>query len=203
MPPHNTLPVSLSTQKIRCLGYTRSNESGSFTLNTNRPGNYILIISHPSFTEYTETVKVDQPVTDLGDLFLFSKTHLLTEVAIYDRHAVTVKGDTTEYAADSFKVRAFADVNELLKKLPGIEVDRKGNIRAQGENVKKMLVDGDEFFTDDPAVVAQMLRASAVDKIQVFNKKTTQAEFTGIDDGKKIKTINLVLKRRRQTGLFW
>jgi hypothetical protein len=184
------------------LGYTRTDESGGFRLPANKPGDYILLISHPSFAEYTETVKVTGPVTDLGSFFLFSKTHLLNEVAIYDRHAITVKGDTTEYAADSFKVRAFANVDELLRKLPGIEVDRKGNIRAQGENVKKMLVDGDEFFTDDPAVVAQMLRASAVDKVQVFNKKTNQAEFTGIDDGKKIKTINLVLKEDAKQGYF-
>lgn len=184
------------------LSHTRTDESGHFRLNTTQPGNYILIISHPSFAEYTEALKIDQALTDLGNLFLFSKTHLLTEVAIYDRHAITVKGDTTEYAADSFKVRAYANVDELLKKLPGIEVDRKGNIRAQGENVKKMLVDGDEFFTDDPAVVAQMLRASAVDKVQVFNKKTNQAEFTGIDDGKKIKTINLVLKEDAKQGYF-
>lgn len=182
--------------------YTRTDEQGGFVLKATTPGDYILIISHPSFAEYTETVKLDKPLTDLGSLYLFSKSHLLTEVAVYDRHAITVKGDTTEYAADSFKVRAFANVDELLKKLPGIEVDRKGNIRAQGESVKKMLVDGDEFFTDDPAVVAQMLRASAVDKVQVFNKKTAQAEFTGIDDGKKIKTINLVLKEDAKQGYF-
>ncbi len=182
--------------------FTRTDEEGTFVLPATDPGDYILIISHPSFAEYTESVKIDKPVVELGNLFLFSKTHLLNEVAIYDRHAITVKGDTTEYAADSFKVRAYANVDELLKKLPGIEVDRKGNIRAQGESVRKMLVDGDEFFTDDPSVVAQMLRASAVDKVQVFNKKTAQAEFTGIDDGKKIKTINLVLKEDAKQGYF-
>src|SRR5690606_2437647 len=107
---------------------------------------------------------------------------LLSEVVITDARAIVIKGDTVEYTADSFQTRAYDNVDELLKKLPGIEMGLDGKIKAYGQEVKKMLVDGEEFFSDDPAVVAQTLRASAVDKVQVFDKKSDQAQFTGIDD---------------------
>ena len=96
-----------------------------------------------------------------------------------------MKGDTTEYRADSFKVQANATVEELLKKLPGIQVDKNGQITAQGQKVQKVLVDGEEFFGDDPTLVTQNIRADMVDKVQVFDKKSEQATFTGVDDGQK------------------
>ena len=102
-----------------------------------------------------------------------------------------MKGDTLEYAADSFHVREGASVEDLLKILPGIQVDKSGNITAQGEQVKKVLVDGEEFFGDDPTVATQNLQADAVKSVQVFDKKSDQAEFTGIDDGNKTKPLTL------------
>jgi hypothetical protein len=113
-----------------------------------------------------------------------------------------VKGDTVEYIADSFKVRDNATVEALLKKLPGIQVSKDGQIMAYGEKVQKVLVDGEEFFTDDPAVVTKSLQAKAIDKVQVFDKKSDQAVFTGIDDGEKTKTINLQLKEDKKKGYF-
>ena len=105
-----------------------------------------------------------------------------------------MKGDTTEYTADSFKVRPGASVEEMLRKLPGLQVDKDGKITAQGETVQKVLVDGEEFFGDDPTLATKNLQADAIDKVQVFDKKSDQATFTGIDDGEKTKTINLTLK---------
>ncbi|HUS01396.1 MAG TPA: outer membrane beta-barrel family protein, partial [Chitinophagaceae bacterium] len=110
--------------------------------------------------------------------------------------------DTTVYTADSFKVSANANVEELLKKLPGIQVDKDGKIKAMGETVEKVLVDGEEFFGDDPGMAVKNLRADAVKEVQVFDKKSDQAEFTGIDDGKTKKTINLKLKEDKKTGYF-
>jgi hypothetical protein len=93
-------------------------------------------------------------------------------------------------------------VEDLLKQLPGIQVDSKGNITAQGEAVTNVLVDGEEFFGDDPTLVTKNLRADMVDKVQLYDKKSDQASFTGIDDGKKTKTINIVLKEDKKNGLF-
>ena len=113
-----------------------------------------------------------------------------------------IKGDTTIFTADSFKVGPNANVEELLKKLPGIQVDKDGKIKAMGETVEKVLVDGEEFFGDDPGMAVKNLRADAVKEVQVYDKKSDQAEFTGIDDGKTKKTINLKLKDDRKRGYF-
>ncbi len=183
-------------------GFTRTNHDGEFSLPVQEKGQYIIILSHPMFADYKDIISVNANPTDLGVFQMFSKTNLLQEVIVSDSRAITIKGDTTEYTADSFKVREFANVDELLKRLPGIEVDKNGNITAHGEKVQKMYVDGEEFFSDDPAMVAKTLRASAVDKVQVYDKKSDQAEFTGIDDGEKIKTINLKLKANARKGYF-
>ncbi|HEX4374272.1 MAG TPA: outer membrane beta-barrel protein, partial [Puia sp.] len=104
--------------------------------------------------------------------------------------------------ADSFKVQPNATIEDLLKKLPGIQVDKNGQITAQGETVQKVLVDGEEFFGDDPTLVTKNLRADMVDKVQVYDKKSDQAAFTGIDDGQKQKTINFKLKEDKKNGYF-
>src|SRR6185437_12907624 len=94
------------------------------------------------------------------------------------------------------------NVGELLKKLPGIQVDKDGTIKAMGETVEKVLVDGEEFFGDDPGMAVKNLRADAVKEVQVFDKKSDHAQFTGIDDGKTQKTINLKLKENAKHGYF-
>src|SRR5690606_31616646 len=138
-----------------------------------------------------------------GTIPMISKTHLLNEFVLkVQRGAIKIKGDTTEYMADSFFVKDGANVEDLLKKLPGIQVDRNGQITAQGEKVEKILVDGEEFFSDDPAVVTKSLQSKAIEKVQIFNKKSDQAEFTGVDDGITQKTINLLLKEDRKKGYF-
>ena len=116
--------------------------------------------------------------------------------------SIRIKGDTTIYTADSFNVSANANVEELLKKLPGIQIDKNGEIKAMGEKVQKVLVDGEEFFGDDPGMAVKNLRADAVKEVQVFDKKSEQAAFTGIDDGNTQKTINLKLKEDRKRGYF-
>lgn len=182
--------------------FTRANEQGDFLLQTDTTGKYLILIAHPSFLTYIDLVDVQQTSTSLGHIALLSRKQLLQEVVITDARAIVIKGDTIEYAADSFKTRVFDNVDELLKKLPGLEIGRDGKIKAYGEEVKKMLVDGEEFFSDDPAIVAQTLRAASVDKVQVFDKKSDQAAFTGIDDGERIKTINLKLKDNAKQGYF-
>ena len=93
-------------------------------------------------------------------------------------------------------------MEDLLKKLPGIQVDKNGTIKANGEEVKKVLVDGKEFFGNDPKIASKNLPADAVDKVQVFDKKSDQSQFTGFDDGNSQKTINLTIKQDKKNGVF-
>jgi len=182
--------------------YTRANAAGAFSLQPSAQGKYILMVTFPGFADYVDVVNI-QSETTLGEIPMVSKTHLLKEFVFTQQvSAIKIKGDTTEYVADSFAVRDNATVEALLKKLPGIQVGKDGEIVAQGEKVQKILVDGEEFFSDDPAVVTKSLQANVVDKVQVFDKKSEQAEFTGIDDGEKTKTINLQLKENKKKGYF-
>jgi hypothetical protein len=184
--------------------FVRTDANGNFELKKVVAGNYIIMVSYPNYAEYTDTIHFNGTADKtLGIVPLITRAKLLEEVIVRQRiSAIRVKGDTTEYRADSFHVSANADVQELLKKMPGIQVNSKGEITTQGEKVGKILVDGEEFFSDDPAVVTKNLRADAVDKVQVFDKKSDQAVFTGIDDGQKQKTINLQLKEDKKKGFF-
>jgi hypothetical protein len=183
--------------------YTRTSPSGEFSINMVDSGSYIIRVSSPGFAEYLDVITLSKPLTDIGIVPMVSNEHVLKEFVITRQiAAIKIKGDTTEYMADSFRTRDNATVEDLLKKLPGIQVDKNGKITAQGTEVKKILVDGEEFFSDDPKVVTKGLQADALNKVQVFDKKSDQAEFTGIDDGEKTKTINLELKEDKKKGFF-
>ena len=180
----------------------RTSSKGEFAVSGIPAGNYIIMVSYPQYADFTDKLTLGAAPSILK-IALDTKAHLLKEVIVKNTvSAIRVKGDTTEYKADSFYVTPNADVQELLKKMPGIQVNAKGEITAQGEKVNKVLVDGEEFFSDDPAVVTKNLRADVVDKVQVFDKKSDQAVFTGIDDGQKSKTINLQLKEDKKNGYF-
>ncbi len=185
------------------IAHTRTAPDGSFELKADTFGKYIIRISFLSFADYEDVINISKPVTDMGEIPMLTKEHVLKEFVITQQiAAIKIKGDTTEYMADSFKVKDGANVEDLLRRLPGIQVDKNGKITAQGEAVQKVLVDGEEFFSDDPKVVTQGLQATVVSKVQVYDKKSDQAEFTGIDDGQKTKTINLELKENRKKGYF-
>ena len=184
--------------------FTRTNASGEFLLKNIPAGDFLLMVSYPAYADYIDELHIkDSSETDLLTIPMILKRQLLQTVLVTaDKGSIRIKGDTTEYKADSFKVQPGATVEDLLKKLPGIQVDKNGKITAQGETVQKILVDGEEFFGDDPTLVTQNLRADMVDKVQVFDKKSDQATFTGIDDGERQKTINLKLKEDKKNGYF-
>ncbi|MGN6193632.1 MAG: outer membrane beta-barrel protein, partial [Ginsengibacter sp.] len=194
--------VALFTPKDSILySFTRTDTAGNYLLKNVKPGNYILMTSHPYYADLLYNIDAKND-TKLPVTSLVSKGKLLQEVIIKSGTPFRIKGDTTVYTADSFKVGPNANVEELLKKLPGIQVDKDGQIKAMGETVQKVLVDGEEFFGDDPGMAVKNLRADAVKEVQVYDKKSDQAEFTGIDDGKTQKTINLKLKDNKKTGFF-
>lgn len=200
----NTSIVLIRSRDTTLAAFTRSDSTGAFLLRVPEPGRYNVLISYPGFADYTDALDLPEDrIADIGTIPLISGTHLLKEFVLRKKvSAIVVRGDTTEYNADSFAVREGATVDELLKKLPGLQVSKDGKISAQGEQVQKILVDGEEFFSDDPAVVTKSLQAAYVDKVQVYDKKSDQAAFTGIDDGEKTKTINLTLKEDKKRGVF-
>jgi len=185
--------------------YTRVKSDGLFTINNLSKGKFILRVSYPGYAIYVEQFTLDSAHTthDFGKLNLLLKERLLKDVIIKGtRAAIKIKGDTTEFDAKAYVVQPNAKVEDLLKQLPGLQIDKDGKITAQGQAVTKVLVDGEEFFGDDPTLVTKNIRADMVDKVQLYDKKSDQSTFTGIDDGVKTKTINIVLKEDKKNGTF-
>lgn len=201
IPIYNTVIALLTPKDSILYKFTRSDKNGKFELKNLKTGTFILMTSHNQFADFTDTFEINENENTTGNISLFSKSKLLREVIIKSG-SIRIKGDTTSYRASDFRVNANANVEDLLKKLPGIQVNKNGEIKAMGETVKKVLVDGEEFFGDDPGMAVKNLRADAVKEVQVFDKKSDQAEFTGIDDGNKQKTINLKLKDDAKKGYF-
>lgn len=183
------------------LKFTRTDSLGKFKFSDVKEGEYILMVSQPRYGDLMDNISVQKENPELS-IGLLNKATLLQEIIVKSGSPLRIKGDTTIYTADSFKVSANANVEELLKKLPGIQVDKDGKITAMGQTVQKVLVDGEEFFGEDPGMAVKNLRADAVKEVQVFDKKSDQAEFTGIDDGQTQKTINLKLKEDSKHGYF-
>jgi hypothetical protein len=206
-PVSNASIVLIGGKDSILLKYSRTDSSGNFTIPVRGKGKFIIMISYPTYADVVDTFSVvdsnNGRLIELGTYKINSEIHLLQEVIVKQRkRAIVIKGDTTEFTADSFYVKPGENVEELLKKLPGFKIDKSGNVTVQGSSVKHIYVDGEEFFGNDPTLVTQNLRADMVDKVQLYDKKSEQAAFSGIDDGKRQKTVNLKLKRNRNTGLF-
>lgn len=198
----NAVVALVSTGDSILRKFIRTDADGRFSLKNLKSGSYILMVMHPQFADYVDNIEINGGNKILGTIPVTPKIKLLEAIILKSGSPIRIKGDTTIYTADSFKVSANANVEELLKKLPGIQVDKNGQIKAMGETVEKVLVDGEEFFGDDPGMAVKNLRADAVKEVQVFDKKSDQAEFTGIDDGQTKKTINLKLKENKKSGYF-
>lgn len=184
--------------------HTYAGNNGSFELGGLPAGRFRVLIVRPGFADYEDFIDLKPgEQKELGIINLLSRLNLLKEVIIRDRlEAIRIKGDTTEFLVDSFLTNKNASVEDLMKRLPGIQVDKDGKITAQGKEVQKVLVDGEEFFGDDPTIATRNIRATQVESIQVYDKKSEQATVTGVDDGVKEKTINLKLKEEAKKGYF-
>jgi len=194
--------VSLLKKDSTLYKFTRTDKSGNFFLHDVTPGPYRLLVTYPKFADFFDDITVKTEATDLGTVALTQKAQLLQAVIIRSAGAVRIKGDTTEFIADSFRVREGATVEELLKKLPGFQVNSKGEITAQGQRVQKVLVDGEEFFGDDPTLATKNISARAVDKVQLFDTKNDQQAATGVTRGDEGKTVNIKLKEDQKKGGF-
>ncbi|MEM8892673.1 MAG: TonB-dependent receptor, partial [Bacteroidota bacterium] len=198
--------VVLNAADSIMVSFALSNKDGSFKFRRIQVGEYLLQVTFIGYKKISQELnidQIDQEIRDLGTLVMEEQDLSLDEVAIEaEQTPILLKKDTVEYNAGSFKVQPNAAVEDLLRKLPGVEVERDGTVKAQGEGVQKILVDGKEFFGDDPTIATKNLPADAVDKVQVFDKKSEMAEFSGIDDGERNKTINLKLKDGKKQGAF-
>lgn len=178
---------------------------GKYLIQSVVSGAYLLQASGLNFKTHYQTVTVPLPADDALPAIILQpiSTVALEGVQINtEKIPIMLKKDTIEYNAGSYKTKPDAAVEELLKKLPGVEVDKAGNIKAAGKDVQKVLVDGKEFFGNDQKVATKNLPADAIDKVQVFDGQSQQAQYTGIDDGERERTINLMLKENKRKGYF-
>ena len=185
------------------LAFSRSDENGFFDFKNQSSGEYLLRCTYFGYNTLQQKLNLEGSNTtiDLGTMKMEVKSNLLNEVQISgESNPVTIRNDTIEFNAGSFKVKDNAVVEDLLKKLPGVEVGGGGSLREMGEEVERVTVDGKEFFGKDPKLATQNLPADAIDKVQVFDKKSDRAEFSGIDDGQREKTLNLSLKEDSYFG---
>lgn len=177
-----------------------SGTNGFFAFKRLPAGNYLLKVTYIGYDTLWKNVALDSD-RNLGVLYLQPDAILLQEAVIEGKKPeVIVKNDTIEYDAASFKVTENAVVEDLLKKLPGVEVDKDGKITVNGKEVKRFLVDNKEFFSDDPQVASKNLPAEMVDKLQVVDRKSEMAQMTGFDDGEEETVINLTVRPGMKKG---
>ncbi len=178
-----------------------TNGTGNFNFENIESGEYLLEGILMGYKKFSRNIQVPGK-RNFYRIKLTPDTKILNTVdvnAIQNR--VTLKGDTAEINAGSYKVNTDATVEDLVKKMPGI-TSENGTIKAQGEEVKKVLIDGKEFYGDDANAALKNLPAEIVEKIQVFDKLSDQAQFTGFNDGNTTKTLNIVTKRGMSNGEF-
>ena len=192
----------ISARDTTKISYTNSDLQGQFMFNTLTKGKYWLDITYIGFERLRKQVTVANKTEDIGKLFLKPTTTNLKEVNV-NSQAIRAeqKGDTTQYSSGAYKVTQDATTEDLVKKMPGITVEN-GTVKSQGEDVKKILVDGKQFFGDDPTVTLRNLPAEVIDKIQVFDKLSDQSAWSGFDDGSAQKTMNIITKSAKNSGQF-
>ena len=160
---------------------------GLFNLTDVKPGRYILKISLMGYADYRQIKKIGAQALDLGKIVLNERAEMLKEVSIEGKIPPSqLKGDTTQYNANAFKTNPDANAQDLIAKMPGVTVQNQ-KVQAQGEDIKQVTVDGKNFFGDDPTTVLKNLPADVIDKIQVFDQRSDQSQFTGFDDGNTSK----------------
>lgn len=176
-------------------------QNGHFSLTGIPAGQYTLRISFVGYSDYSKSISI-QRNTKL-DTIQLSEGGLLDDVLVTGKATeITVKGDTLVFNADSYKLTAGSTLEDLVKRLPGAQVDKNGTITINGEVVSKIMIDGKEFFAGDPSIAAKNLPAEMINKLEVLNKKSDQARLTGFDDDQEQTVINLSTKMSNKKGSF-
>jgi hypothetical protein len=200
----NSATVSLVYAKDSSLvSFSRTNEAGVFNFKNVAPGNYLISVSYVGYIpKWVPVLTGTEKIVEMGLIYMNDVNTMSTVTVTARRPPVVINGDSVEFNSENFKTAPNAVVEDLLKKMPGMEVDKAGGITVNGKKVTKVFVNGKEFFTGDPMMATKNLPADAVDKIQVYDRKSDQAMFTGIDDGSEETAINLKLKKDRNKSTF-
>lgn len=172
---------------------------GKFSFTNLNRGFYFLTLSGKNYTSKTIPVRLQDNKDE--QYYLMPTVTVIKTVVVKTEADIVLKGDTIQYTADSFKTQANASAEDLVKKLPGMGTEN-GKVTAQGEEVKRVLVDGKPYFGDDPKAALKNLPSENVEKVQVFDGKSDKAKFTGFDDGESVKTINIITKPGMRNGLY-
>ena len=200
--PSATVSIS-SVSDPTALTYTTTDNKGAFVFHSIAVGNYVVNVSYVGYKSMEKTLKVtSERQTYTLSFQLKEDAQLLDEISVQGRATrAEQKGDSLHYNAEAFQVMMGSSAEDLLAKMPGIVVEG-GTVQAQGEQVQKVLVDGKEFFDGDVNLAIKNLPSDIIASIEVFDKKSEQAEFTGFDDGEEVKTINIVTKSGFHQGTF-
>ncbi|MDP1810900.1 MAG: outer membrane beta-barrel family protein [Sediminibacterium sp.] len=176
---------------------------GSFTIANISMGAKIIQVKFQGYEPYSKHILFSQANAnmDLGIIYLRTASRDLGNVTV-TQSVIQMKKDTMEISASAFKTKPNAVAEDLLKKIPGMEVAKDGSVKSQGESVQRVLVDGKRFFGDDPRMATRNLPPDVIDKIQVFDDLSDQSKFTGFDDGNRVKTINITTKKDKRKGYF-
>ncbi len=201
-------PVAFATASVTIKGeksplkYTLTDDKGHASITKLKKGTYTLKAELMGYKTYQKEVVLEKNL-DLGTIKISEDAEVLDAARVSDvGNPIIIKKDTVEYNASSFKTSDNDMLEQLLKKLPGVEVEADGSITANGETIKKITIDGKTFFLDDPQLASKNIPAKIIDKVKVVEKKSDQAMFTGIDDGEEETIIDLKLRPGMAQGWF-
>ncbi|MFT5848602.1 outer membrane beta-barrel protein [Psychroserpens sp.] len=182
--------------------YTISDKTGVFEITDETYDEKLnLYIAYVGYKTYFKQIIINKEVIDIGRVEL-GISNALDEVVIKSRSPITIKKDTLEFNVKSFKTKKDANVEDLLKQLPGVEVDEAGKITVNGKDVSKILVNGKPFFGDDPTITTRNLTKDIIEKVQIMDTKTKSEAFAGEEGDTENKTINLTIKEENNKGVF-
>ncbi|MDR3679547.1 MAG: outer membrane beta-barrel protein [Flavipsychrobacter sp.] len=202
---NKNLNIPLQGSTVRLTGSTNFifiSDTGGYFSGSVPAGNYRISISRTGYAPFKKDITVQNKDVQLGTIFLNDTSTMLDEVKIVEKiMAVVQKNDTTEYNSGAYKSNPDADAADMVKKMPGIELNGS-SVKAQGEAVTKVLIDGKPFFGNDPYAALRTLPAEVIDKVQVYNEKSEQELFTGFSEGNTTKTINIITKASKRNGIF-
>jgi len=185
------------------ISFGRADASGFFELNAVEKGKYLVSASYVGYVPVWEAIEVTgASIQNIGDVYMQDIKFANDVTVNVKRPPVVINNDTLEFNTENFRTPPNSVVEDMLKKMPGVTVDKDGTVKVNGQTIKRVLVNGREFFTGDVKMATQNLPADAVDKVQVFDRQSDQSKFTGVDDGNSEKTINLKLKKDKDNALF-
>ena len=205
------IPVEMATVRLSHLpdstfiSGTASDKDGLFKFSGLVPGKYFIHITYLGYQSVYKNIEIKalSDRVDLGRLVLYSAdTQLKEAVVVGKQPGVMVNNDTLEYSPTAFRTTKNAVIEDLLKKLPGVEIDEEGKILVNGQEITQVMVDGKEFFGNDPKVATKNFPVDMIERLQVVEKKSDMEELTGIDDGNRQYIINLKVKRDKKRGVF-